>query len=54
MEDLTSIGTLPNLNDVEPDAALDVYDHYDFTERQSKLPIEKRRPQVSDISFLWK
>lgn len=47
MEDVTSIGSVPNLGDVEDQDSLQVYDHYDFTPKENKLPIHSKRKEVS-------
>lgn len=47
MEDITSIGSVPNLADVEDESMTQVYDHYDFTPKKTKLPVEQKRADVS-------
>ncbi|XP_034239304.1 probable ATP-dependent RNA helicase spindle-E [Thrips palmi] len=46
MEDTTTIGSVANLCDVEDDDDTKVYDLYDFTPKESKLPIEIMRDKI--------
>lgn len=47
VEELTSVGTLPNVNDVTNEELTKVYDNYSFAHRPQNLPIMAYKQKVS-------
>lgn len=47
VEELTSVGTLPNVNDVTREELTKVYDNYSFAHRPQNLPIMAYKQKVS-------
>lgn len=47
VEELTSVGTLPNFNDVTHEELTKVYDNYNFAHNPQNLPVMAYKQKVS-------
>lgn len=47
VEELTSVGTVPNVNDLTHEELTKVYDNYSFAHRPQNLPIMAYKQKVS-------
>jgi hypothetical protein len=49
VEELTSVGTVPNVNDLTQEELTEVYDNYSFAHCPQKLPIMAYKQKVSYV-----